>query len=68
MNFTNFFFNQIPFFCNFKNDQKSIFEMEKSLKLPTMQFHEKKIHNFHEKYKKKIFHENDLFDFTSFLA
>ena len=30
-------------FCNFKNDQKSIFELGKSLKLPKMQFHEKKI-------------------------
>ena len=27
-------------FCNFKNDQKSIFELVKSLKLPKMQFHE----------------------------
>ena len=25
-------------FCNFKNDQKSIFELGKSLKLPKMQF------------------------------
>ena len=41
-------------FCNFKNGQKSIFELEKSLKLPRMQFHEKK---------------NLIFlDFTSFLA
>ena len=29
-------------FCDFKNDQKSIFELGKSLKLPEMQFHEKK--------------------------
>ena len=28
-------------FCNFKNGQKSIFELGKSLKLPKMQFHEK---------------------------
>ena len=27
-------------FCNFKNDQKSIFELGNSLKLPEMQFHE----------------------------
>ena len=26
-------------FCNFKNDQKSIFELGKSLKLPKMHFH-----------------------------
>ena len=30
-------------FCNFKNDQKTIFELAKSLKLPKMQFHEKKV-------------------------
>ena len=35
------FFDQIPFFCNFKNGQKSIFELGKSLKLPEVQFHEK---------------------------
>ena len=29
-------------FCNFKNDQKSIFELGKSLKLPKMQFQKKK--------------------------
>jgi len=29
-----------PFFCNFKNDQKSIFEIGKSSKPPKMQFHE----------------------------
>ena len=29
------------FDCNFKNGQKSIFELGKSLKLPKMQFHEK---------------------------
>ena len=29
-------------FCNFKNGQKSIFELGKSLKLPEIQFHEKK--------------------------
>ena len=28
-------------FCNFKNGQKSIFELGKSLKMPKMQFHEK---------------------------
>ena len=49
----NFFWpNSI--FCNFKNGQKSIFELGKSLKLPKMQFHE------------KFFF--DLFDFTSFFA
>ena len=31
-------------FCYFKNGQKSIFELGKSLKLPKMQFHEKKIY------------------------
>ena len=40
-------------FYNFKNGQKSIFELGKSLKVPKMQFHEKKI---------------DLYDFTSFFA
>ena len=40
-------------FCNFKNGQKSIFELGKSLKLPKMQFHEEK---------------NYLFDFTSFFG
>ena len=30
-------------FCNFKNGQKSIFQLGKSLKLPKMQFHEKKL-------------------------
>ena len=29
-------------FSDFKNDQKSIFELGKSLKLPAMQFHEEK--------------------------
>ena len=38
--------------CNFKNGQKSIFELGKKFKLPKMRFHEKKIH---------------LLDFTSFL-
>ena len=33
------FFDQIPFFCNFKNGQKSFFELGKSLNLPKMQFH-----------------------------
>ena len=28
--------------CNFKNDQKSIFEVGKSFNLPEMQFHEEK--------------------------
>ena len=41
-------------FCNFKNGQKSIFELGKSLKQPKMQLHEKKF--------------LDLFDFTSFFA
>ena len=40
-------------FCDFKNGQKSIFELAKSLKLPEMQFHEKK---------------NELFDFMSFFC
>ena len=35
------FFDQIHF-CTFKNDQKSIFELGKSLKLSKLQFHEKK--------------------------
>ena len=30
-------------FCHFKNGSKSIFELGKSLKLPKMQFHEKKL-------------------------
>ena len=38
---SNNFFDKNPFFCNFKNGQKSIFEQGKSLKLPEMQFHEK---------------------------
>jgi len=40
INFTNIF---CPNFisCTFKNDQNSIFELGKSLKLPKMQFHEK---------------------------
>ena len=46
------FFDQNPFLAaSFKNGQKSIFELGKTLKLPKMQFHAKKI---------------DLFDFTSF--
>jgi len=36
------FFEQIPFFAISKKCQKSIFELAKSLKLPKMQFHEKK--------------------------
>ena len=47
------FFPPNSIFCYFKNGQKSIFELGKSLKLPKMQFHENKI---------------DLFDFTSFFA
>ncbi len=39
--FHEFFFGPIPFFCNFKIGQKSIFELRKSLKLPKMQFREK---------------------------
>ena len=35
-----FSFGQFPFFCNFKNQ---FFELRKSLKLPKMQFHEKKL-------------------------
>ena len=38
--FSRIFLDQNPFFCNFKNGQKSIFELGKSLKLPKMQFHE----------------------------
>ena len=34
------FFWPKSIFCNFKNGQKSIFELGKSLKLPKMQFHE----------------------------
>ena len=45
------FFDQILFFCNFKNGQKSIFELGESSKLKEMQFH-------------GIFF--GLFDFTSF--
>ena len=49
-----FFFWQNSIFGHFKNGQKSIFELGKSLKLPKMQLSEK---NFF-----------DLFDFTSFFA
>ena len=38
----NFFWPNF-IFCDFKNDQKSIFEVGKSLKQPKMQFQEKKI-------------------------
>ena len=48
------FFSPNSIFCNFKNGQKSIFELEKSLKLPKIQFHEKMFF--------------DLFDFTSIFA
>ena len=34
-----FFFGQIPLICNFKNGQKSIFELGKYSKLPKMKFH-----------------------------
>jgi len=37
------FFWPNSIFCNFKNGQKSIFELGKSLKPPKMQHHEKKI-------------------------
>ena len=47
------FFWQNSIFCNFKNGQKSIFELGKSLNLPKMQFHEFFL---------------DLFDFTSFFS
>ena len=40
--FHEIFFDQIPFFFNFKNDQKSNSELRKRFKLPKMQFHEKK--------------------------
>ena len=46
------FFDQIPFFCNFKMAKNQFLNRKKSLKLPKMQFHEKKF---------------DLIDFTSFL-
>ena len=48
----NFFLTN-SIFCNFKNGQKSIFELEKSLKLSKMQFYEE---------------EKDLFDFTSYFG
>ena len=51
--FTKNFFDQTPILCNFKNGQNSIFELGKSLKLPEMQLHGKKI---------------DLFVFMSFFA
>ena len=38
----NFVFWPKSIFCNFKNGQKPFFELWKSLKLPKMQFHEKK--------------------------
>ena len=38
-------FGRIPFFCNFKNGQKSIFEWGKSLKLPKMQLHKNILSN-----------------------
>ena len=37
------FFNQIPFFCNFKNGQKSIFEMEKKFKTAKYAISRKKL-------------------------
>ena len=37
------FYGPVSIFCNFKNDQKSLCELEKSLKHLKMQFHE----NFH---------------------
>ena len=40
---SRFFFGPNFIFCNVKNGQKSIFELGKSLKLPEMQFHEKKL-------------------------
>ena len=45
------FFDQIPFFAISKMAKNQFFNWRKSLKLPKMQFHEKKF---------------DLFDFTSF--
>ena len=50
-------------FCNFKIGQKSIFELGKSLKLPTMQFHEKIFFDLFDF--NKIFYG---FDFTSFFC
>ena len=41
-NFTKKIFWPNSIFCDFKNGQKSCFELGKSLKLPEMQFHEKK--------------------------
>ena len=59
------FFWTNSIFCNFKNGQKSIFELGKSLKLPKMQFHIKKKRRrfiwFHE------FFCLDSFKFSDFL-
>ena len=60
------FLTKIHFFSNFKNGQKSIFELGKSLKLPEMQFHEKNFTEFSWKILKNKFREIDIFDFTSF--
>ena len=50
INFMNLFLpNSI--FCNFKNGQKSIFELGKSLKLPKMQFLVIFLPNFDGKFK-----------------
>ena len=48
--------------CNFKNGQKSIFELGKSLKLSKMQFHEilRNVHGHG-----KCFRKNHEIDFTS---
>ena len=36
-------FHENSIICNFKNGQKSIFDLGKSLKLSKIQFHEKKL-------------------------
>ena len=46
MQFHEKIFGTKSIFCNFKNGQKSIFELEKSLKLPKMQFHEIDLFDF----------------------
>ena len=55
----NFLFDQIPIFCNFKNGQKSIFELGKSLKLSKIQFHENNLWFI-------CFHEFFCLDFFKF--
>ena len=59
--FHGIYFGPNSIFCNFKNGQKSIFELGKSLKLPEMQFHE-------EKKWFVWFHEFFCWTFLNFLA